>query len=99
MFLEAGEKEGRDQNFPGHAGTRGIDTKENICKKIVEIVTVRKRLVSSMVFILPSGYFCIQNKHERHNMSTIWEVFFNTLLYKYFVTAWVCIIGVGIFFS
>lgn len=98
-FLEAGEVEGGDQDFPGHVGTGRMDTKENICKKVVEIVAMRKWLVSSMVFMLPSGYFCVQNKHERQNTGIVWVVIFNTLLYKYFVTACVCIIGVGLFFS
>lgn len=98
-FLETGKEERRDQDFPGHAGTAGMDTKENICKKIVERVAVRKWLVSSTVFMLPSDYFCIQNKDERQNMGIVWVVIFNTLLYKYFVTAWVCIIGIGLFFS
>lgn len=61
-FLEAGEEEGRDEDFPGHAGTGGMDTKENICKQIIEIVAVRKWFVSSMVFMFSSDYFCISMK-------------------------------------
>lgn len=99
VFLEDGEKENRDQDFPGHAGTRGMDTRQNTYRKIVEIVAVRKWLVLSMVFMLPSDYFCIQSKHERQAMNIVWVAIFNTLLYKYFVTACVCIIGVVLFFS
>lgn len=97
-FLEAGE-EGRDQDFAGRADTGGMGTKENIRKTIAEIFAVMKWLVSSTVFMLPSGYFCIQNKHERQNMGIVWVIIFNTLLYKYVVTAWICIIGVRLFFS
>lgn len=61
MFLEDGEEEGRHQDFPGHAGTGGINSKENICKKITEMIVT----VSSTVFMLLSDYVCIQNKHER----------------------------------
>lgn len=94
MFLEAGEEEGRHQDFPGHAGTGDMNSKENICKKIVEIVTV-----SSMVFMLLSDYFYIQNKHKWQNMGIVWTVIVNTLFYKYFVSTQVCVTGIGLFFS
>lgn len=76
----------RDLDFPGHMGTRGMNTKKNICKKIAETVAEELK-VSSTVFMLSSDYFYIRNKHEKQNMGIVWVVNFNTLVCKYFVTA------------